>query len=280
MRKLFLATLLSASCLTGFADIDAQVSVDEDGRAVISANAINNLKNAKAEKFNAEVKNRNRILRYHGLQVGQQYGFALQLEHLQDALDTSTGSLNDIFNFNFILSYANEGSPAVNILPPVLLKAQNYIESQGGQSISIAHEHFTLFRQASLVTVVPTWRDYLIKAIPMPQEIPNAYLPHDELEQTIWQEAIDSGLILGIKQADEEMTYRINLLDRDFNGMLTYLRLQDAGKVTSPYVAYAHQSVVGNGQAMSVNQDVYRITSKSKLIINPNKWDFQPQDKI
>jgi len=280
MKKLIIGSIISAGCATGIANVNSQLTVDHNGRMSVSANAISTLKKATAQKTDNHTTARSTILRTYGLRVGQQYGFAMQLENLQDKLADASGGLNDIFNFNFILSYANENSPAINILPPVLLKASNYVESHGGQSISISNEHYTLYKQASLVTVVPTWRDYLIKAIPMPQEVTDAFLPHDSLEKSIWSEAIDTGFTLGVKQADEEMNYRINLLDRDFNGMVTYLKLLQAGKVSSPYVAYSHQSVVGNGESMSVNQDMFRITTNSKLITNPNQWKFLSQEKI
>lgn len=282
MKKWIISALVSSICVMGFADnINSQLTtVNKDGSVEINTNALTSLTNAKAQDIDHHQKQRSAILTANGLRVGQQFGFAMELKYLQKKLEKASGALNQIFNFNFILSYANQGSPAVNILPPVLLSAQNYVEGQGQQAISIANDHYTLYRQASLVTVVPSWRDYLIQAIPIPENVPNAYLPHDSDEQTIWRDAVDKGVKLGVQQAVNEMNYRINLLDRDYNGMLTYLRLLDAGKVSSPYIAYTHQSVVGNSQAMSVNQDVYRITSHSKLITNPNRWKFLGQEKI
>jgi defect-in-organelle-trafficking protein DotC len=168
----------------------------------------------------------------------------------------------------------------VNILPPVLLKANNYILDEGGRAIVISKHHYRLYSQAKLVTVVPSWSDYLISSIPAPKPVVKAYLPHNDNEKVVWSSGIQHGWLLGIKQANQEMDYRINRLNRDYNGMITYLKLLDEGKVSAPYIAYTHQSVIGNNEAMSVNQNVYRITSNAKLVVNPKNWKFVSQEKI
>ncbi len=279
--KLLVSTLIGLSATASFADLNSQLTTStNNGQVTINANALSVLQGSEATKIDHHLVKREMILRSYGLRVGQQFGYGQQLQYLQSKIEKKNGELNKIFNFKFILSYANENSPAINILPPVLLKAQNFVQNENGQAILISDQHYTLYSQARLVTVVPTWRDYLIHAIPKPQEVTQGFLPHDASEQKVWAKSLEDGWKLGIHQGNEEMEYRINRLSRDYNGMVTYLKLLNEGKVSAPYVAYTHQSVVGNGEAMSVNQNVFRITTQSQLITNPKQWKFLSQEKI
>lgn len=264
----------------------------DQGQLSINNNAFSTLSHAMAGDKSSQtthVTQRLMILKSIALRVGQQYGYAKQLEYLQQQINGKSSSLDQVFNFNFVLSYANQDSPAINIVPPVILKASNYIDQEtrtgkkdkkGVESISIADVHYTIYQNAYFVTTVPSWRDYLIKEIPAPQVVSDAILPKDQSESSAWQSNLDLGWKLGIKQANQEMDYRINQLSRDFNGMILYLKLYKQGKVNAPMVAYMKQSVVGNDDSMSVNQQIYRLTSKSALITNPNKWKFTPQQTL
>ena len=261
----------------------------DQGQLSINNNAFSTLSYAMAGDKSSQkshVTQRLMILKSIALRVGQQYGYAKQLEYLQQQINGKSSSLDQVFNFNFVLSYANQDSPAINIVPPVILKASNYINQdvqkgkKGVESISIADVHYTIYQNAHFVTTVPSWRDYLIKEIPAPQVVSDTILPKDQSESSAWQSNLELGWKLGIKQANQEMDYRINQLSRDFNGMILYLKLYKQGKVNAPMVAYMKQSVVGNDDSMSVNQQIYRLTSKSALITNPNQWKFTPQKTI
>lgn len=279
-----------ASCVLGASTLivanSAQANEDHavtfnHGQVVIESNAYPVLAQAYSQGQNQQVSQRAILLKAYALRVGQQYGYAKQLQYLQDAILKQSAALDQIFNFNFILSYANNDSPAINVLPPVLLKAKDFVQDHNGQAISIADVHYTLYTQAQLVTSVPSWRNYLIQAIPKPETLVDGLLPHDSDEQATWQKALYQGWALGIHQGDEEMSYRIRLLNRDYNGMLTYLTLLEAHKVLPPYVAYSKQAIVGDDQAMSVNQSTYRISANAKLVTNPkNNWQFLNQKDL
>ena len=147
-------------------------------------------------------------------------------------------------------------------------------------SITIADVHYVIYRNVRFVTTVPSWRNYLMKEIPKPEVVSDSILPKDANESKAWQQNIDLGWSLGIKQANQEMEYRINQLSRDFNGMVLYLKLYRQGKVNAPVVAYLKQSVVGDGSSMSVNQQIYRLKAQPELITDPKQWKFTPQTSL
>ncbi|MBK2125657.1 type IV secretory system conjugative DNA transfer family protein [Fangia hongkongensis] len=256
------------------------------GQINVSNNAFNTLSYAMAEESSSErnhITQRLMMLKSIALRVGQQYGYAKQLEHLQHQINNKSASLDQIFNFNFILSYANYNRPAINILPPVILKANRYIDQsnqRGIDTISISDVHYSIYSNARFVTTVPSWRDYLIKEIPAPEVVSDRILPKDANESLAWQSNLKLGWKLGIQQANQEMEYRINQLSRDYNGMILYLKLYKQGKVNAPDVAYMKQSVVGDNDSMSVNQQIYRLTAQSTLVTNPNQWKFTPQKTL
>ncbi|WP_203249726.1 type IV secretory system conjugative DNA transfer family protein [Cysteiniphilum marinum] len=253
------------------------------GQVEINDNAFNSLSYAKASDSTAQNNHttmRLMALKSIALRIGQQYGYAKQLQYLQDQITSKAPSLDQVFNFNFILSYANRDSPAINIVPPVILKASDFVQQDNLASITIADVHYVIYRNVQIVTTVPSWRDYLIKAIAVPEVVSDSILPKDDNESQAWQQNIQLGWQLGIKQANQEMTYRINQLSRDFNGMVLYLMLYRQGKVNAPDVAYLKQSVVGDGSSMSVNQQVYRLKTQSEFISDPTQWSFTPQTSL
>jgi defect-in-organelle-trafficking protein DotC len=162
----------------------------------------------------------------------------------------------------------------------VILKSNNYVQGDyQSKSITISDQYYQLYANARLVTVVPSWRSYLIHPVSAPEKIASWLLPHDSSEQLVWKDAFNAGWGLGVKQANQEMNYRISLLNRDFNGMLTYLRLYAENKVSSPFIAYSQNSVSANNSKteMSVNNHIYRITTPAQLNSNPTDWAFKPQ---
>ena len=262
---------------TGAIDSSLKLQKADNKSLVTTFNALTDM---KAYPVDEHVTRRDTMLKSLGVRSGMQFGYQKQLINLQDKISKQSNYLDQIFNFNFILSYANKNSPAINLLPPVMLIADNYVQSNNSKMVTISKVNYQIFSQASLVSVVPSWKDYLIKEIPQPEAITGNLLPHDSHEQVVWKDAIKLGWKLGIKQANQEMDYRINSLNRDYNGMLLYVKLLQLGKVVSPYVAYSHQSVVGDKENMSVNQNIYRITNDSALVLNPNKWKFQTESSI
>lgn len=266
-------------CGISQADEMYQAAVQQnDGQVVIKNNAYAAMLNATGTSKENLPSARDMGIKSNGLRSGQQFGYADQLQYLQDCIQQKSASLDKIFNFKWLLGYASEGSPVVNVLPPVILKSHNYVQGGNkGRSITISDQYYQLYANARLVTVMPDWRDYLIHPIPAPEKIASWLLPQDSSEQGVWKTSFNAGWGLGVKQADEEMSYRISLLNRDFNGMLTYLRLYAEDKVSSPFVAYSQKSVSGDQTKMSINNRIYRITTPASLNTNPDDWKFQSQ---
>ncbi|GGF92415.1 MULTISPECIES: type IV secretory system conjugative DNA transfer family protein [Cysteiniphilum] len=256
----------------------------DNGQTQISSNAYSVMLNASSSGNQENLPSaRDMGIKSNALRSGQQYGYADQLQYLQKRILKEANALDKIFNFTWLLSYASGGSPVVNVLPPVILKSNNYVQGDyQGKSISISDQYYQLYANARLVTVVPSWRSYLIHPVSAPEKIASWLLPHDSGEQAVWKEAFNTGWGLGVKQANQEMNYRISLLNRDFNGMLTYLRLYAEDKVSSPFIAYSQNSVSANNNRteMSVNNHVYRITTPAQLNSNPNEWAFKPQQEL
>ncbi|WP_440993626.1 type IV secretory system conjugative DNA transfer family protein [Cysteiniphilum litorale] len=275
------ALLFSQTVFAQTDDLYNTTVLHDNGQTQISGNAYSVMLNASASGAQENLPSaRDMGIKSNALRSGQQYGYADQLQYLQKHILKEGNALDKIFNFTWLLSYASDGSPVVNVLPPVILKSNNYVQGDyQGKSISISDQYYQLYANARLVTAVPSWRSYLIHPVSAPEKIASWLLPHDSSEQAVWKEAFNTGWGLGVKQANQEMNYRISLLNRDFNGMLTYLHLYAEDKVSSPFIAYSQNSVSANNSKtkMSVNNHVYRITTPAQLNSDPNDWIFKPQ---
>jgi hypothetical protein len=104
MRKFIMGSIISAGCVTGFANVNNQLTVDHNGRMSVSANAISTLKKATAQKTDNHTTARSTILRTYGLRVGQQYGFAMQLENLALTLISPNRAQNDQLEVQLFLA--------------------------------------------------------------------------------------------------------------------------------------------------------------------------------
>jgi defect-in-organelle-trafficking protein DotC len=252
-----------------------------DGNAVIDQGAYHDMMKIKSDGDIKPASIRDKAVKDEAMRLGIQYGYAKELGRLQKVVLENTKFLDQTFNFKALMSYANQNAPAINILPPVILRTNDYVTSDGsGQRISISNEYYQLYSNARIVTVAPTWRNYLVKSIPQPSEPSKYLLPRNTIESSEWAKGFAYGWDLGLKQADTELEFRVQTLSRDYLGMQQYLILWKKHKVSSAFVAYNRQNITGNANEMSVNNQVYQISTPAKLNLNTKDWKFGEQKSL
>ena len=277
--KLKLGIVLMA--LSGVALASTTVGyVEHNGSVRIKANAYESMQNIQATKF-VPATPESKAIKSEAVRIGAQYGFADESQRLQKEVETKVSQLDKIYDFGAVMQYANPNSAVINLLPPVIVLSNNYVQSgQDGRYLKISNNLYRIVRNAKIVTATPSWRDYLIMPVYAPNQPVKSLLPKNAAEKKIWKAGFKLGWGIGVKQADAEMTTRVHRLGRDFNGMLNYLILYKKGQVSSPYVAYKNTPVIGGKKEVSINNQIYQITAPAQLNTNVQSWQVTPEEKI
>lgn len=174
--------------------------------------------------------------------------------------------LDNVFNFNALLLDRS-------VMPPVLSEAQNNLNQPNGDTIRVADATYRIERQAVFVTTPPNWRDYLVRDYHYKTDMPaDILLPKNDVEKKVWQQYVWQGWETGVRQANSIFAQSLARLERDFKGMILYRSLLAKGMIGKPYVAESNLGVTGDGNAMSVNDRILRITAKPKLETNSAIW--------
>ncbi len=235
-----------------------------DGVAPPSLNDIMQLKGSASDPM---VDLRNKMIATEARTVGFRAGLANRGVEYKKLLDARTTILDAMFQFQTLLSPGG-------VLPPVIVEAQDTAAYEDDQ-MRTATRVYKIVRPEHLVSVPPTWRDYLlmgliIKAtVDMPE---GDARPKNKDEMKVWQDNVLEGWKQGEKGADDIFEENLNRLTRDFNGMLRYSILLKQGVITPTQVAESHRAVTGDTIEIKLDDRSRQITKKAELQIDPRKW--------
>ncbi len=204
-------------------------------------------------------------LREMALTVGAQTGLAYRSEQINAMLNAQTNYLDSIFNFNQLLL-------PHNIMPPVLVEANNTFNLAGPQVIRVADKSYTVVSQAHFVSTAPNWRQYLLMSFPKPVMPPPSVLPKTPAEETVWKKFVTLGWGQGIKQANAIYDENLGRLKRDFTGAILYRRLVTQNMISQPFVASSNLGITGDGHKMNLGDTVTRITALPQLNLDSGQW--------
>ena len=220
---------------------------------------------AESKKHTAINNIRIQSLRDTALSVGARGGLAFQATQINQLLVGYDKHLGRVFNFYGMLLDNN-------VLPPVLLEGRKTLSLSGDNVIRIADRNYQIIYQARFITSPPTWRDYLWMDYTPPETPDKTLLPKNKAEQAIWSKYIDEGWNAGILQATTIFRENIARIKRDYEGMIRYRKLLAQNMVSAPYVATLDLGITGNGDNLTVNDRVLRITAFPTLQADGNQW--------
>lgn len=226
-----------------------------------------NLRNASGSSDSSPAVSalRSQALRETALSIGARGGLAERAQVINGTLLNYEPVLAKIFQFYGLLLDDN-------ILPPVLVEARNTLNLSGTAAIRIADRNYKLIAQARFVTAPPSWREYLWMSYDTPSLPDRSLLPRNKPERIMWERDLEEGWQAGLHQAELIFNENISRLVRDFNGMVMYRKLLSQNMVSQPFVATLDMGVTGNGEDMSVNDRVLRITAFPELQSDSSTW--------
>ena len=200
------------------------------------------------------------------LELGTQAGLAWSAKVIDEKLQTMSKTLDQMYDFNGLMLKNH-------VMPPVIVESSNLINmGPNGEKIRLGGKSYRIVKQARLVSVAPSWRDYLWMNYQTP-ELPNRVLmPENEHEKQVWDETIQKAWYMGIQQAEAIYKIKVNEITRDYKGMVLYRNLLAKRMVNPPYVEKDLKGITGDGNQMIIDDQSWVLTEKPQLQTDSKLW--------
>lgn len=207
-------------------------------------------------------------LRELAVGVGARAGLERRSYEIQKTLRERSRELDAIFNFQSLMLDNN-------VLPPVLLEAENQFQQDSGEAIRLVDKVYRVHAQARFVSAPPNWREYVVRDFTVQgisQDVPAAMLPSNDKETAAWKTWVAEGWKAGLSQAETIHAEGLSRLRRDYEGMVRYRVLYAKGMVSRPFVARSDFGVTGAAGELNVNETTLRITAMPSFNLNVATW--------
>lgn len=227
--------------------------------------------NQAKEKKDAVAEMRRAALVEMASALGASAGLNYKMQDYKAEVDKNAQKLDQLYDFSK-LTVAN------SVLAPVIVEGLANFTKESDDKIRVADKIYKIEVPARFVSVYPTWRSYLRFSFPSFEIPPGAFLPQNEAEKAIWDEAVKKGWEKGEEQASRIFESSMSRLNRDYKGMIKYKILLAQGVITPTVVASQNLGVTGGGREMAINDQIFRINDHSAL--NPNTEDWKVEYPI
>ncbi|PWU70949.1 hypothetical protein DK867_21900 [Ochrobactrum sp. POC9] len=272
-----LASMTIAGCTTTKTDIDAPPPLiggpDKlTGASYVPATYEQFAKRTRSGSPGAGVERaRVEILRDAAISYAAQAGFERRAYEIMAELERKSPQLSEEFNFSAVVYTAPR--EAGYVVPPVVTRATEALTiTKGGRESVAADEYYRIEKPGRIVGVIPTWRDYLVMPLDKATEPDEQFLPVDKEERAVWDKYMAEGWSEGRRQAEEALQINLNLLRRDYAGMIEYRRLVEAGLIKSLLISSSEVRAKGTHDELFIGQRRVRIDNDATFVTNPKKW--------
>ena len=194
-----------------------------------------------------------------------QTAMAWRYKQLVAATETHSGIMDAAFNFGPLLMTQGDAL----ILPPMLTRSGASMRIESFDTATAAQTSYELLAPARYVSVVPTWREFLMAdAFPEPEKPNPAVMPKDDKERRIWREAVRETWAQGLAEADQLYADNISRMVRQYRGVMLYHLLTAQHLLSTVNTASAElgMKTTDGGNKLHIGQKVYRITTPSAFL--------------
>ncbi len=204
------------------------------------------------------------------ISYGARGGLAWRTYHIRQELDHRASSMDKVFDFNSLLIPAPSG---LLIEPPVVSEAENaMLINGGGREAALADRVINITKNARIVSIGKSWRNYLEREWGEVTPPPDILRPENAEEREKWEKWVKIGWKQGVDQADDIFQLDLNQLLADYRGMVRYRMLLTQGMISPPYALQVYRGVTGGGNEMRVGDRAVEITGMPELVPSAEKW--------
>ena len=200
------------------------------------------------------------------LSWGAQTGYAKRTARRNGWLRKESLLLDRVFTFRPFLS-----SDAHVLLPSVDVgrRAFKLESTTSSDSTQVAYR---IHEPARVVSVPPTFRDYLILSPGTPKKVNSLLLPKNSKEKKLWKKWTDRGWKTGERLSDQAFRIGMRRLVRALEGRLRFYELALAGQIDRPTWARSPAATLRTGEVLEIGDTVLRITRPARFT-SSEKWN-------
>lgn len=198
--------------------------------------------------------------------LGFQKGVQWRYEKIMENVLNQESQINRIFDFGGLLM--NNG----RILPPVIIEGEKGLNIESNLVATEVESSFRILKDARIVSVPPSWRDYLYREYEASRVVNPAVLPKGKEEQDLWEEYAKKGFNEGVRHADRLFKTNLQKMVRDFEGILRFKILAEQNIVSLPILSKGEIGIVVEDKKLDVDQRIFRITKEGSFNDKVETW--------
>ena len=223
-------------------------------------------------------------VRLAALGFGARAGLARRAWEIAAMLDRHGAKLSAIYRFGDLVLRRD----GFTVLPPVLAETRRAfrldtragdtragdtrVGEPAGTRAASARRVLRILEPARLVSAMPDWRDWLMRSW-SPAEPPASVLfPRDAREDARWRRLLAEGWAEGTALADDIFAADLDRLNRTFEGVVLWHRLNRAGMLTAPGVEIERAGVSGHESLMRIGAASARIARPARFELDAGRW--------
>lgn len=187
---------------------------------------------------------------------GSQAGLHWRYKEINKIIDRYQGRL-DAVNFR---PFMTDGM----ILTPSILIAKNDENFINDKKMIKTNISFIVDQEARIVSVPPTYRDYIVREFDPPRPVNPLLRPKNEQEQKLWRSALQEGWEIGVETAFDIFKDGLLQLERDIQGRINYRKMVQLEMISPAALKVSKMGVTFNGRTMNAGESIYEITQDAQ----------------
>jgi defect-in-organelle-trafficking protein DotC len=199
------------------------------------------------------------------LSWGAQTGYSKRTALRNRWLRRHAEDLDRIFTFRPFLA-GNE-----HVLLPSVDSGRRGFKLEDPDAADSTLVSYRIHERARVISIPPTFRDYLILAPGVPKKVNPLLLPKNSREKKAWKKWTDEGWRTGERLSDRAFMIGTRRLVRAIEGRLRFYELALAGQIERPIWALSPAATLRTGEVLEIGDTVLRITRPERFT-SANKW--------
>ena len=208
-------------------------------------------------------------VRLAALGFGARAGLARRAWEIAGMLDRHMARLRAVYRFGDLVLRED----GFTVLPPVLAETrQAFRLERSGAHAASADRVLRIVEPARLVSAAPDWRDWLRRSWAAAEPPAAVLFPRDRDEDVRWRRLLAEGWARGRALADDIFAADLDRLNRTFEGVILWHRLNRAARVTAPGIEIERAGVSGHESLMRIGTAAARIARPARFELDAGRW--------